>query len=79
MDVKDLDDVVYIKLLDNGYFEFGVYIVDVLYYVIEGFVLNCEVFSCGMFVYVIDCVVLMLLECLFNGICLLNLNFDCLM
>lgn len=32
-DVKDLDDVVMVKKLENGNYFFGVYIVDVFYYV----------------------------------------------
>lgn len=37
-----------------------------------------EVYECGISVYLIDCVVLMILQWLLNGICLLNLYVLCL-
>lgn len=76
VEFKDLDDVVVVWCLLNGNFYLGVYIVDVSYYVIENFELDWEVFKCGMLVYLIDCVILMLLWWLLNGICFLNFDVE---
>lgn len=61
-DVKDFDDVLFICYLENGEIEVGVYIVDVMYYVKEGILLDKEVFNCFIFVYLVDWVFFMLLE-----------------
>lgn len=78
VDVKDLDDVVIVMKFDDGSYKFGVYIVDVSYYVIENLLIDKEVLERGMSVYLVDCVILMILYRLLNGICFLNLKVDCL-
>lgn len=64
---------------ENGNYKLGVYIVDVSYYVKEGFLIDVEVVECGISVYLVDWVILMIFYCLFNGICLLNLKVNCFM
>lgn len=76
-DVKDFDDVVYCELNVDG-FCLVVVIVDVLNYVCFGMLLDEEVQKCVILVYFFGFVVLMLLEILFNGICLLMLKVDCM-
>lgn len=74
-DVKDYDDVVWVvfdeDLNNKGGWVVMVVIVDVVVYVEYGGVLDCGVFKCGNLVYLLDCVVLMLFECLFNDLCFL--------
>lgn len=75
-DVCDFDDVVYVEVKCGGGWCLFVVIVDVLYYVKVGLVLDEEVVRCGNLVYFFEWVILMLLEVLFNGFCLLNLLVD---
>lgn len=79
-DVCDFDDVVYCELVKVGCgdgFWLIVVIVDVLYYVQLGIGFDVDVFECSILVYFLCCVILMLLEKLLNGFCLLNLQVDC--
>lgn len=46
-------------------------IVDVVYYVWFGLLLDCEVCKCGNLLYFFDCVVLMLLDWLLGDLCFL--------
>lgn len=75
-DVCDFDDVVYCEKKCGGGWCLWVVIVDVSYYVWLLMLLDCEVCNCGMLVYFLLQVVLMLLEVFFNGLCLLNLQVD---
>lgn len=68
-DVKDFDDVFFICFIKLGLWEVGVYIVDVIYYVKEGGVIDKEVEKCVIFVYLVDCIIFMLFEWLCNFIC----------
>ncbi len=70
-DAKDLDDGVFAKKFDNGYF-LGVYIADVSYYVRPKSFLDNEAFERGTSIYPVDRVVPMLPKELSNGICSLN-------
>lgn len=47
-----------------------------MYYVKEGILLDKEVFNCFIFVYLVDWVLLMLFEWLFNDFCFLCFNVD---
>lgn len=70
-DAKDLDDGVFAKKIDGGYF-LGVYIADVSYYVKPKSFLDKEAFERGTSIYPVDRVVPMLPKELSNGICSLN-------
>ncbi|MBR5913597.1 MAG: ribonuclease R [Selenomonadaceae bacterium] len=74
-DAKDLDDGVFAKKIDGGYF-LGVYIADVSYYVKPHTALDKEAFNRGTSIYPVDRVVPMLPVELSNGICSLNANVD---
>ncbi len=74
-DAKDLDDGVFAKKIDGGYF-LGVYIADVSYYVKPYTALDKEAFERGTSIYPVDRVVPMLPVELSNGICSLNANVD---
>ena len=74
-DAKDLDDGVFAKKIDGGYF-LGVYIADVSYYVKPQSFLDKEAFERGTSIYPVDRVVPMLPVELSNGICSLNANVD---
>lgn len=76
--VRDLDDVVYCKKLEDGFFEVGVYIVDVSFFVCCGIVLDEVVVERGIFIYMVQMVVFMLFCCLCEEFCSLNLGEDCL-
>lgn len=74
-DAKDLDDGVYAKEIDGGFF-LGVYIADVSYYVRPRSFLDREAFERGTSIYPVDRVVPMLPKELSNGICSLNAGVD---
>ena len=74
-DAKDLDDGVFAKKINGGYF-LGVYIADVSHYVKPYTALDSEAFERGTSIYPVDRVVPMLPVELSNGICSLNANVD---
>lgn len=76
--VKDFDDVVWVEKMGKGYCV-DVYIVDVVYFVKFGIVFDDVVKMCGIFVYFLGCVVLMLFFEFFEDVCLLMLDEECLM
>jgi len=76
LDAKDFDDALSVRKLDNGFWEVGVHIADVSYYVKPGSVLDEEAYERATSVYLVDRVVPMLPEKLSNGVCSLRPNED---
>ena len=75
-DAKDFDDALSIQKLPNGFWEVGVHIADVSYYVHPGSILDEEAYERATSVYLVDRVVPMLPEKLSNGVCSLRPNED---
>jgi ribonuclease R len=75
-DAKDFDDALSVRKLENGFWEVGVHIADVSYYVHPGSILDEEAYDRATSVYLVDRVVPMLPEKLSNGVCSLRPNED---
>lgn len=75
-DAKDFDDALSVRKLENGFWEVGVHIADVSYYVKPGTILDDEAYERATSVYLVDRVVPMLPEKLSNGVCSLRPNED---
>jgi ribonuclease R len=76
VDAKDFDDAISIRPLKDGYYEVGVHIADVSYYVEEGTELDKEAFERATSVYLPDRVLPMLPEHISNVLCSLRPNED---
>jgi len=76
LDAKDFDDALSVRKLENGFWEVGVHIADVSYYVSPGSILDEEAYDRATSVYLVDRVVPMLPEKLSNGVCSLRPNED---
>lgn len=75
-DAKDFDDALSIQKLENGFWEVGVHIADVTWYVKPESLLEEEAYNRATSVYLVDRVVPMLPEKLSNGVCSLRPNED---
>lgn len=71
-DAKDYDDAISLRRLDNGYWELGVHIADVSFFVKPGTALDEEARSRGNSAYFPGYVIPMLPEVLSNGVCSLQ-------
>lgn len=71
-DAKDLDDAVWVKILDNWNYELGVHIADVTHYVTEWSSLNKEALERWTSIYTPGRVIPMLPEKISNDLCSLN-------
>ena len=71
---KDFDDALSFKILPNGYYEIGIHIADVSYYVQPNTLLDKEAYDRATSVYLVDRVVPMLPEVLSNNLCSLRPN-----
>ena len=71
-DAKDFDDALSIQKQENGYWEVGVHIADVTYYVRQNSIIEEEAYERATSVYLVDRVVPMLPERLSNGVCSLR-------
>jgi ribonuclease R len=76
VDAKDFDDAISIRPLKDGYYEVGVHIADVSYYVEEGTELDKEAYERATSVYLPDRVLPMLPEHISNVLCSLRPNED---
>jgi len=75
-DAKDFDDAISIRPLKNGYYEVGVHIADVSYYVEPDTELDKEAYERATSVYLPDRVLPMLPEHISNVLCSLRPNED---
>ncbi len=75
-DAKDFDDALSYRDLDNGYFEIGIHIADVTYYMEPDTPLDREAYERATSVYLVDRVCPMLPEKLSNNLCSLRPNVD---
>jgi ribonuclease R len=71
-DAKDFDDAISLKQVDDGYWELGVHIADVSFFVKEGTPLDLEAKERGNSTYFPGYVIPMLPEILSNGVCSLQ-------
>ncbi|HEY7088254.1 MAG TPA: ribonuclease R [Tepidisphaeraceae bacterium] len=71
-DAKDYDDAISLKQVEGGYWELGVHIADVSYFVEEGTPLDLEARERGNSTYFPGYVIPMLPEVLSNGVCSLQ-------
>ncbi|KAI8643833.1 hypothetical protein BD408DRAFT_341610 [Parasitella parasitica] len=69
---KDLDDALHIKELDDGFFEVGVHIADVTYFLKRNTPLDSEARARGTSTYLVDSVIPMLPPLLCEELCSLN-------
>jgi ribonuclease R len=76
IDAKDFDDALSIRKLKNGYYEVGIHIADVSYYVQPGTALDDEAYERATSVYLPDRVLPMLPEHISNVLCSLRPNED---
>jgi len=72
VDAKDFDDALSIQKLENDFWEVGVHIADVTYYVRQNSIIEEEAYERATSVYLVDRVVPMLPERLSNGVCSLR-------
>ncbi|MEI6494905.1 MAG: ribonuclease catalytic domain-containing protein, partial [bacterium] len=76
VDAKDYDDAISFQPLDGGYFEVGVHIADLSFYVKPGSALDEEAAKRATSIYFVDKVIPMLPEELSNDICSLKEDID---
>ncbi len=76
VDAKDFDDAISVKSLKGGYYEIGVHIADVSFYVEPGSDLDKDAYRRATSVYLPDRVLPMLPERLSNGLCSLRPDED---
>ncbi len=76
VDAKDFDDAISFRKLEEGWYEIGVHIADVSYYLKPGTVMDTEAFKRATSVYLVDRTVPMLPEKLSNFLCSLRPNED---
>ncbi|KAK4521324.1 uncharacterized protein ATC70_011939 [Mucor velutinosus] len=69
---KDLDDALHIKELEDGFFEVGVHIADVSYFLKRNTALDAEARARGTSTYLVDSVIPMLPSLLCEELCSLN-------
>ncbi|HZK02975.1 MAG TPA: ribonuclease R [Bacteroidaceae bacterium] len=75
-DAKDFDDAISIKPLQGGFWEVGIHIADVSYYVEEGGIIDKEALKRATSIYLVDRTIPMLPEKLSNELCSLRPNED---
>lgn len=73
---KDLDDAVHFKVLEDGFYEVGVHIADVGYFLKRGSALDQEALQHGTSTYLVDKTYAMLPSLLCEELCSLNPNVD---
>ncbi|MBX5438028.1 MAG: ribonuclease R [Thermoflavifilum sp.] len=76
VDARDFDDALSFRILKNGWFEVGVHIADVSYYVLPGTALDEEAYRRATSVYLPDRVLPMLPEKISNELCSLRPHED---
>lgn len=73
---KDLDDALHINQLSDGYYEVGVHIADVSYFLKKGSPLDNEALLRGTSTYLVESVIPMLPNVLCEELCSLNPGVD---